>query len=88
MLFCHMVRMVKILRCVKALFTKTVKTKLLNLKKNFNFWSGGKKCLNFSFWINLKYFGHILEFNAPPQKGVDWGKLRTSNVPLSNDTSF
>lgn len=53
MLFCHMVRMVKILRCVKAHFTKTVKTKLLNLKINLIFGLGGKKCPNFSFWVIL-----------------------------------
>lgn len=50
MLFCHMVRMVKILRSVKALFTKTVKTKLLNLKINFNFWSRGQKVSKFQFF--------------------------------------
>lgn len=47
MLFFPMVRMVKILRCVKALFTKTVKTKLLNLKININFMSRGQKVSKF-----------------------------------------
>lgn len=52
MLFVHMIRMVKILRCVKVLFT--VKTELLNLKLNLNFWSRGAKS------VQILVFGLIL----------------------------